>query len=71
MGRVKYLENILKDPKSIVGSDRMWMTLSYNVGLGHLEDARIITERFGHNQITGLMLKTSSAFKAEKILQKY
>ena len=26
------------------------MTLAaYNVGLGHLEDARIITERYGHN----------------------
>ena len=50
-GGVKYLENIFKRlPKSIIGSDRIWMTLAaYNVGLGHLEDARIITERFGHN----------------------
>ena len=50
-GGVKYLESIYRRlPKSIVGSDRVWMTLaSYNVGLGHLEDARIITQRFGHN----------------------
>jgi len=50
-GGVKYLENIFKRlPKSVVGSDRIWMTLAaYNVGLGHLEDARIITERFGYN----------------------
>ena len=46
-GGVKYLENIFKRlPKSILGSDRIWMTLAaYNVGLGHLEDARVITER--------------------------
>ena len=50
-GGVKYLENIYKRlPKSIIGSDRMWMTLAaYNVGLGHLEDARIITQKFGAN----------------------
>ena len=50
-GGVKYLENIYKRlPKSVVGSDRIWMTLAaYNVGLGHLEDARIITQKFGGN----------------------
>ena len=50
-GGVRYLENIFKRlPSSIVGSDRIWMTLAaYNVGLGHLEDARIITQRFGYN----------------------
>jgi len=50
-GGVKYLENIYKRlPNSIVGSDKIWMTLAaYNVGLGHLEDARKLTERFGAN----------------------
>ena len=50
-GGVKYLENIFKRlPKSVLGSDRIWMTLAaYNVGLGHLEDARILTEKFGGN----------------------
>jgi membrane-bound lytic murein transglycosylase F len=50
-GGVKYLENIFKRlPSSIIGSDRIWMTLAaYNVGLGHLEDARVLTEKFGHN----------------------
>ena len=45
MGGAKYL-NILKDslPERIQEPDRSWMTLAaYNVGLGHLEDARIIT----------------------------
>tara|TARA_B100000161_G_scaffold253331_1_gene213750 strand:- start:15 stop:650 length:636 start_codon:yes stop_codon:yes gene_type:complete len=50
-GGVKYLENLFNRlPTSIVGSDRIWMALAaYNVGLGHLEDARIITQRFGGN----------------------
>ena len=50
-GGVMYLENIYSRlPNKIVGSDRIWMTLAaYNVGLGHLEDARKLTERFGEN----------------------
>ncbi len=33
-------------PKTITGNDRTWMTLaSYNVGYGHLEDARVLTQR--------------------------
>jgi peptidoglycan lytic transglycosylase F len=46
IGGAKYL-NILKEslPERILEPDRSWMTLAaYNVGLGHLEDARIITE---------------------------
>jgi membrane-bound lytic murein transglycosylase F len=51
MGGAKYL-SILKDslPDQIQEPDRSWMTLAaYNVGLGHLEDARIITESLGDN----------------------
>tara|TARA_R110002073_G_scaffold10313_2_gene49914 strand:- start:26724 stop:28154 length:1431 start_codon:yes stop_codon:yes gene_type:complete len=49
MGGAKYL-NILKAslPERIQEPDRSWMSLAaYNVGLGHLEDARIITESLG------------------------
>lgn len=49
MGGAKYL-NILKASLSdkIQEPDRSWMTLaSYNVGLGHLEDARILTQSLG------------------------
>lgn len=48
-GGAKYL-NILKAslPDRIPEPDRSWMTLAaYNVGLGHLEDARILTEQQG------------------------
>jgi peptidoglycan lytic transglycosylase F len=51
MGGARYL-NILKAslPEQIQEPDRSWLALAaYNVGLGHLEDARIITESEGDN----------------------
>jgi len=37
-------------PNRILEPDRTWMTLAaYNVGIGHLEDARILTQMHGHN----------------------
>lgn len=51
MGGAKYLSILKKSlPKKIQEPDRSWMTLAaYNVGLGHLEDARVITESLGEN----------------------
>lgn len=50
-GGARYLRIIEKKiPKRIEEPDRFWMTLAgYNVGFGHLEDARIITQRQGAN----------------------
>ena len=50
-GGAKYLAKILKRiPDRITQPDRLWFALaSYNVGLGHLEDARVLTERQGAN----------------------
>jgi membrane-bound lytic murein transglycosylase F len=47
----KYLSSIRKRlPDRINEPDRTWLALAaYNVGLGHLEDARILTERDGKN----------------------
>jgi membrane-bound lytic murein transglycosylase F len=40
---LRYIENML--PERIKEPDRLWLTLAgYNVGFGHLEDARILTE---------------------------
>lgn len=50
-GGAKYLANLItRIPEQIKQPDRNWFALAaYNVGLGHLEDARIITEIRGGN----------------------
>lgn len=50
-GGAIYIANLLnRIPDRIKYPDRVWFALaSYNVGLGHLEDARILTERQGGN----------------------
>lgn len=48
-GGAKYFKKIFERiPQRIQGADRTWMALAaYNVGMGHLEDARILTESQG------------------------
>lgn len=50
-GGAKYLAKLMKRiPKRVQEPDRTWFALAaYNIGLGHLEDARIITEVRGGN----------------------
>jgi membrane-bound lytic murein transglycosylase F len=50
-GGARYLRSLVdRLPASISGRDRLWLALAaYNVGIYHLEDARIITERRGRN----------------------
>jgi len=50
-GGALYLkQRIKKIPKRIQEPDRTWLALaSYNIGFGHLEDARIITQKLGKN----------------------
>jgi len=50
-GGARYLENIKhKLPERIKDPDRTWLALAaYNVGWGHLEDARILTQKEGAN----------------------
>lgn len=50
-GGAKYFKSIFnRIPSGVQGTDRTWMALAaYNVGLGHLEDARVLTEHFGDN----------------------
>lgn len=47
----KYLSSLMRRlPKRIEHPDRLWFALAaYNIGMGHLEDARIITQRQGGN----------------------
>ncbi|NHN36218.1 membrane-bound lytic murein transglycosylase MltF [Pseudomaricurvus alcaniphilus] len=48
-GGAKYYRKIYdRLPASIVGKSRQWMALAaYNIGFGHLEDARVLTQRHG------------------------
>ena len=48
-GGARYLNIVLKKiPKRIQGHDRKWLMLAaYNIGFGHLEDARILAQRDG------------------------
>lgn len=50
-GGSRYFASLLsRIPARIQNPDRVWMALAaYNVGLGHLEDARKITEKLGYN----------------------
>ncbi|MCP4289390.1 MAG: membrane-bound lytic murein transglycosylase MltF [Gammaproteobacteria bacterium] len=50
-GGARYILLVRKKiPDRIQNPDRLWMALAgYNVGFGHLEDARILTERHGDN----------------------
>ena len=48
-GGARYLRSIIdRLPERIDYPDRLWLALaSYNVGFGHLEDARVLTQRLG------------------------
>ena len=50
-GGARYLKNIKRRlPQRIADPDRTWLALAaYNIGMGHLEDARVITQRQGGN----------------------
>ncbi len=50
-GGAQYFANLLsRIPARIQAPDRIWFALAaYNIGLGHLEDARVLTQRQGGN----------------------
>ncbi|MFT4937004.1 MAG: membrane-bound lytic murein transglycosylase F [Paraglaciecola sp.] len=50
-GGAQYIAKLLhRIPDRIASPDRVWFGLAaYNVGLGHLEDARVLTEKQGGN----------------------
>ncbi len=58
-GGTKYLARMIERvPDSVVGEDRIWLALAaYNVGFGHLRDARGLAERLGKNPDRWVELK--------------
>lgn len=68
MGGARYVRQI-KDrlPERITEPDRTWLALAaYNVGLGHLEDARVLTERNGGNPDKWVSVKRFLPLLSEK-----
>jgi membrane-bound lytic murein transglycosylase F len=51
LGGARYLAQVIETiPKHVPEPDRIWLALAaYNVGYGHLEDARVLTQRRGLN----------------------
>ena len=60
-GGARYLKSLIKRiPERIPEPDRTWMAIAaYNVGFGHLEDARMITQRRGYDPDKWVYVKES------------
>ncbi len=67
-GGAKYFANVHKRvAESVAEPDRTWFALAaYNVGLGHVEDARIITEKRGGDPDKWIDVKQSLPLLARK-----
>ena len=67
LGGARYLRALIdKLPDNIKGADRTWVALAaYNVGLGHVEDARQITDELGNNPDKWIDIKSSLPYLAK------
>lgn len=67
-GGARYLKRIKsRIPERITEPDRTWLALAaYNIGMGHLEDARIITEIRGGNPDRWLDVKENLPLLGDK-----
>ena len=67
-GGARYFrQRIDKIPKRIPEPDRTWMALAaYNVGYGHLEDARILTQKLGGNPDKWIDVKKTLPLLSQK-----
>ncbi|MCB1924189.1 MAG: membrane-bound lytic murein transglycosylase MltF, partial [Gammaproteobacteria bacterium] len=68
IGGARYLRVVEKKiPERIPEPNRLWLTLAgYNIGFGHLEDARILTERDGANPDLWMEVKQRLPLLAKK-----
>jgi membrane-bound lytic murein transglycosylase F len=66
-GTLYFNQRLKKVPSRIYDPDRTWFALaSYNVGFGHFEDARILTEKRNGNPDKWLDVKTSLPLLCKK-----
>lgn len=62
-----FMQRIKKIPSRIPEPDRTWMALAaYNVGYGHLEDARVLTQKRGGNPDKWVDVKKSLPLLSDK-----
>lgn len=68
LGGARYFSDLRSRlPERIRDPDRTWFALAaYNIGLGHLEDARVITETRGGNPDNWLEVKENLPLLADK-----
>ncbi len=68
LGGSRYFQKMLdRIPERILESDRIWLALAaYNIGWGHLEDARIITEIRGRNPDNWIDIRESLPLLTQK-----
>lgn len=68
LGGARYLRVIeRKIPQRIAHPNRLWLTLAgYNIGFGHLEDARVLTDRDGADPDLWLEVKQRLPLLAKK-----
>jgi len=68
LGGARYLRSLIdKLPDRIKEPDRTWIAVAaYNVGYGHLEDARVITESLGNNPAKWIDIKSSLPYLAKR-----
>ncbi len=66
-GAIYFKKSIKKIPERIPEPDRSWMALAaYNVGFGHLEDARILTQKQKGNPDRWIAVKKSLPLLTQK-----
>lgn len=72
VGGARYLRKLIdKIPERIPEPDRTWLALAaYNVGYGHLEDARILTQKRGGNPDKWLDVKNNLPLLAKSVWYK-
>lgn len=68
LGGAQYFKRMLsRIPNDVKAPDRTWFALAaYNVGFGHLLDARLLSERFGKNKSLWVNIKSALPLLSQK-----
>jgi membrane-bound lytic murein transglycosylase F len=68
---VRHLKDLYNHYKEIEGDDRLWIALAaYNIGMGHIQDARDLTRDRGENPDSWTALKKTLPLLSQKAFYK-